>query len=57
MEGNECLVHNALAGYDERAIAGTSYMSSLGLRNPKDENGCKLTTDFNHCSSISRGYD
>lgn len=42
MEGNGCLVHTALTGWDERAIAGPSYMSSLGLRNPKDGNGCKL---------------
>lgn len=46
---------NALAGCEERALAGISYMSPLGLRTPKDRNGCELIMDFNHSSSTSGG--
>lgn len=39
-----------------KGTVGTSYMSSLGLRNPKNRNACKLTKDFNHCSSKSASH-
>lgn len=48
-------MHTALAGCEEKALAGTSYTASLDLRTPKDGNGYELTEDFSHRFSINRG--
>ena len=46
---------NALAGFEERALGGISYLASLGPRTPTDRNGCELTMDVHPFFSMSRG--
>lgn len=42
-EGKACLAHTALAGCEEKALAGTSYTASLDLRTLKDRTGYEVT--------------
>lgn len=42
-EGKAYLAHAALAGFEEKALAGTSYTASLDLRTLKDGTGYKVT--------------